>query len=102
MYQNIKKEIEEKLLKDREYTSEIKNIIAKIFREYNIEVYINWGFINKNVSQYNEDKYYIYYEKDNRILVQIYLDVKEKKYYKIMGIYFFEEFDEVYGEKNEK
>ena len=102
MYQNIKKEIEEKLLKDREYTSEIKNIIAKIFREYNIEVYINWGFINKNVSQYNEDKYYIYYEKDKRILVQIYLDVKEKKYYKIMGIYFFEEFDEVYGEKNEK
>ena len=102
MYENIKKEIKEKLLKDREYTSEIKNIIEKIFKEYNIEIYIGPGLINRNDSRYNEDKDYVYYEKDNRILLSIHYDVKEKKYYKIMGIYFFEEFDEVYGEINEK
>jgi len=102
MYENIKKEIKEKLLKDREYTSEIKNIIDKTFKEYNIEIYIGQGFINRTDSQYNEDKYYVYYEKDNRILLNIYYDVKEKKYYKIIGIDFFEEFDEVYGEINEK
>ena len=102
MYENIKKEIKEKLLKDREYTSEIKNVIDKIFKEYNIEIYIGPGFINRTDSRYNEDKDYVYYEKDNRILLSIHYDVKEKKYYKIMGIYFFEEFDEVYGEINEK
>ena len=102
MYENIKKEIKEKLLKDREYTSEIKNIIDKIFKEYNIEIYIGPGIINRTDSRYNEDKDYVYYEKDNRILLNIHYDVKEKKYYKIIGIYFFEEFDKVYGEINEK
>lgn len=102
MYENIKKEIKEKLLKDREYTSEIKNIIDKIFKEYNIEICIGPGFINRTDSRYNEDKDYVFYEKDNRILLNIHYDVKEKKYYKIIGIYFFEEFDKVYGEINEK
>ena len=90
------------MLKDREYTSEIKNIIDKIFKEYNIEICIGPGFINRTDSRYNEDKDYVFYEKDNRILLNIHYDVKEKKYYKIIGIYFFEEFDKVYGEINEK
>lgn len=102
MYENIKKEIKEKLLKDREYISEIKNIIDKIFKEYNIEIYSICGLLDKNNSTDNEEKWYIYNEKGKKLFAQIYFDVKEKKYYKIIGIYFFEEFDEVYGEINEK
>ena len=55
MYENIKKEIKEKLLKDREYISEIKNIIDKIFKEYNIEIYSICGLLDKNNSTDNEE-----------------------------------------------